>query len=808
MDITGTEPWQWVESSTVRSEGFVYHEFDDLVSKSDKHRQVPPLLIKNNSDERTEVISDDSPVNHQLQRQLIGLLHDALQPTYDQSTAGKPEYSNVPQIRRVKSNESIASTRSRVSTRSNNGRLCERCESYNLLSFFAQADSRFTSASEATPDGFRIVDLRGRLSARTRCSLCQFMTDMKTGPIQSLGFQLRAFPSLEASHFIDYSKMPHGRATNVQRAYLAVVPNDQVPDIQIKLRQRGCIYRALPDDASPDDHDSIWGRSLGPTADMNIARTWLRICRNNHKGTCSRSTVRKFDIPDFRLIDCLAKPPKLVLRTSREHYVALSYVWGTQAGGDDPWPRVIQDAVEVTKSLGFRYLWVDRYCIDQNATAQRHHLIMNMDSVYEGAEVTLIDAAGKNADSGLPGIGSTSRRLQPKITLGGMTLVSSMKDPRLLIENSPWYSRGWTYQEGILSRRRLIFTRDQMFWDCRAMIAQESIHIPLSLSHTSARDHMGSWMRSGVFDTNRGSQFVAFSVTPSSGTISFDKLSLHVNAYTGRNLTKDTDSLLAFKGIIKRYDSQEVRFIFGLPVFLSGNGSILSTFVLAVSDWAHESVTAEKSTAAPPFQHFPRREHLPSWTWAGWRGAVRFPMYTDHTRGLILESTETSARLYTPHVQLSMNQQQVVLDLADMESLPESIDTDLDHYLGIVDPLVIAAKQESVRWSGDHLRIGSNSFARIFLKFTISLSACKTKQTFDRWIETNELAFVLLYWSQGEYPLTKFLILRKSRHTTGDGKQLWSRIGTMQSLQKWYGSFHEYLELNSLVQWTETIWVG
>lgn len=45
-------------------------------------------------------------------------------------------------------------------------------------------------------------------------------------------------------------------------------------------------------------------------------------------------------------------------------YVALSYVWGddsTRKSTQGEFPLVVQNALNVTEALGFKYLWVDRY---------------------------------------------------------------------------------------------------------------------------------------------------------------------------------------------------------------------------------------------------------------------------------------------------------------------------------------------------------------------------------------------------------------------------------------------------------------
>lgn len=109
-------------------------------------------------------------------------------------------------------------------------------------------------------------------------------------------------------------------------------------------------------------------------------------------------------IKGFKLIDCHDR--KVIVCPQKREYVALSYVWGSSSSRSsnrslpNPAPRVIEDAMTVTKELGFRYLWVDRYRISQVHDTEKHDQIMKMDQIYAGAEVTLVAAAGEGTDYG------------------------------------------------------------------------------------------------------------------------------------------------------------------------------------------------------------------------------------------------------------------------------------------------------------------------------------------------------------------------------------------------------------------------
>lgn len=56
-------------------------------------------------------------------------------------------------------------------------------------------------------------------------------------------------------------------------------------------------------------------------------------------------------------------------------------------------PKVINDSIEVTLLLNLRYLWVDKYCINQTDAKEKHDQIRHMDLVYANAQATIIAAA-------------------------------------------------------------------------------------------------------------------------------------------------------------------------------------------------------------------------------------------------------------------------------------------------------------------------------------------------------------------------------------------------------------------------------
>jgi len=203
-----------------------------------------------------------------------------------------------------------------------------------------------------------------------------------------------------------------------------------------------------------DDPQGLYrAQPVGESWDSLKARTWLHTCVQSHHSACSRET---FSIPGMNLIDC----EKLEIVTARESssWLALSYVWGAnyhapatvedtgfRAGSRLPadMPGTIRDAMSVTKELGYRYLWVDEYCIDQKDKTHREAQINKMDQIYRGADLTIVAAAGEDKGYGLPGVGVTKRQVGKTVCIGDVVIYSNGPSPDSETQESKWFTRAW-----------------------------------------------------------------------------------------------------------------------------------------------------------------------------------------------------------------------------------------------------------------------------------------------------------------------------------------------------------------------------
>jgi hypothetical protein len=73
--------------------------------------------------------------------------------------------------------------------------------------------------------------------------------------------------------------------------------------------------------------------------------------------------------------------------------------------------------------------------------------LRNMAAIYSRAMVCIVAAAGDHADSGLPGFDRPRVKRPPNPTqlAGGLVLGSDLTPPSVVIGETVWSSRGWTY---------------------------------------------------------------------------------------------------------------------------------------------------------------------------------------------------------------------------------------------------------------------------------------------------------------------------------------------------------------------------
>ncbi len=436
-------------------------------------------------------------------------------------------------------------------------------------------------------------------------------------------------------------------------------------------------------------------RPLTPEFDVSFAKRCLDYCRKEHGGACNATPA---SFTNLKVIDCQSK--RVVKAEKDCQYVALSYTWGDSPAAAQT-QRVLQDvstaiedSIEVTLKLGYRYLWVDQFCIDQDDKHERHTQINQMDRIYANAQCTLIAAAGVGQEHGLPGVRNSKRTQKPVLELGQWTLISTVPDLPAAIGRSKWRSRGWTYQEFLLSKRRLVFGEYQSYFICNKMQCTESLVLPPGQIHVD-NDNMD---RAGISNSSFG--YALPGRNPHT-------IMEYISQFSQRTLSYPADRLHAIEAIFEafRRGPRPVYNLFGVPIahpdILRDQGEKDSSEVTHQTSGPRENLDdryiSSGRNAKEGFllgltwyrsKPAERVELFPSWSWAGWDGPV------EH-RSAILDVISSSERFNDVDIYIELDDDRKV-DFPDFATLPSFLEqySEQYKYIHIVAPFLEVTAME------------------------------------------------------------------------------------------------------------------
>lgn len=414
--------------------------------------------------------------------------------------------------------------------------------------------------------------------------------------------------------------------------------------------------------AWPDTEPYI-ARRRPLVADLRLFRKWKRLCEATHDDRCRPGRISFGPLPlrAIRLVDV----EKLCIVETNDvesvSWVALSYVWGAipfrtltrdtleelkmDGALEAPWvPATVADAIVVTRGLGERYLWTDSLCIIQDSDADKMNFVPCMDVIYGRAVLTIINAAGDSAFSGLPGVRPGTRfhdeapfAIQDGHDSDGgtdadsndrtwfMQTLEPVRTTNEILGDSHWFTRGWTFQEAILSQRWLVFTPEQVYWECRQATWREDACWELPPHQEQGRKTIiyDPAFYDGAFQD----------LWNLSSTQSFDlTYQCLVHSYAKRNLTYESDGLAAFSGILRAMTHMTGQdFLWGLPkrflgVALTWPCCRERTRRRTEQCWLEVPVETKNSSGGSDRGSRSKmiEANFPSWAWVGWVCQVYF----------------------------------------------------------------------------------------------------------------------------------------------------------------------------------------
>lgn len=169
-------------------------------------------------------------------------------------------------------------------------------------------------------------------------------------------------------------------------------------------------------------------------------------------------------------------------------------------------PKAFQDAVIITRKLGFRYIWVDSLCIIQDSPDDWKHEANCMADVYSRAICTIAASASEDSTGGFLGERTFSglhpyalefsNVHKPDQSFSAIITPPSAENYDDSMSKSTLVNRAWTLQERALSTRILHFTPEQVLWECRSHSASEDDPQGLKiLSNLKSLDNSsGNWL--------------------------------------------------------------------------------------------------------------------------------------------------------------------------------------------------------------------------------------------------------------------------------------------------------------------------
>ncbi|KAL4778822.1 hypothetical protein BJX76DRAFT_362365 [Aspergillus varians] len=205
-------------------------------------------------------------------------------------------------------------------------------------------------------------------------------------------------------------------------------------------------------------------------------------------------------------------------------------------------PLTFMDAVEVCRCLGIEFLWVDSLCIMQDSENDWLTQSGKMCEYYSNSWITI--AADGAADSTQGFLRDQKRKLNVRRFEcpgedGGLSQICVRRKGGNIdtfhhhVWSGPQQSaltyRGWTLQESILSPRILHYTAEEVTWECLVESRCECQVQPHSLN--------GLKMEIQNVSFNR-------------------KWSMIIDHYSHRNLTDQTDKLIAISGLARLLQAQ------------------------------------------------------------------------------------------------------------------------------------------------------------------------------------------------------------------------------------------------------------
>ncbi|KAI1322090.1 heterokaryon incompatibility protein-domain-containing protein [Xylariaceae sp. FL0255] len=354
--------------------------------------------------------------------------------------------------------------------------------------------------------------------------------------------------------------------------------------------------------------------------DMKLMKSWIHRCRYDHGHECETpSWFKELNTASPKWLIDVTQGCIVPSELDTSPYLTLSYTWGqveqlrntvsnlpllrkpgalTNVGIATDIPDTVSNAIQLTRKLGFKRLWVDSLCITQDDATELQSHLRNMHGIYANSFLTIVAAHGEDANNGLKGLRDISvpRNINHEIvSLGcGMTIQNCDAVSGL---GCSYHQRAWTFQEFVFSKRRLYFRNGIVEWQCSQSRWLEYLR-PLPGTDLLMRSpelwRSGEWMEAHI--------------------PSITRISALIGAYNTRRLSFPEDVVGAFSGIQSMLNTLFAGgLLYGHPILF-----FEASLLWIAGRVMKRRIPSKQST------HLPDANHIPSWSWMGWEGSIYY----------------------------------------------------------------------------------------------------------------------------------------------------------------------------------------
>ncbi|PSN72086.1 HET-domain-containing protein [Corynespora cassiicola Philippines] len=351
-----------------------------------------------------------------------------------------------------------------------------------------------------------------KVSAEASCPFCSFVFKIGSSSPEAL------IRSHEYSEY-DWSLRFAGRTSNDYEICTVTIQLEKQPR-QVQTSSPEIITKNFTvicdEDLGNRPHDFQVGQSTHPDYTGPQIKSWINTCDTQHP-FCQYNNANSF-VPT-RLVDINTGNQEMirVVETKKHNikgpYVTLSHCWGRdyfmrlQRDNEKilmgPGVRTkeltknFQQAIEVARFIGVRYIWIDSLCIVQGQGGDFAYEGNFMHKVYRSSYCNIVAADSRDSKGGL----FRDRKPDDIAPATFMASENSVLEDGMwrVLEEDMWkselleadiYKRGWVFQERMLSPRILHFTKSQIYWDCSTISACEVLPdgLPFSLDRFASTD--------------------------------------------------------------------------------------------------------------------------------------------------------------------------------------------------------------------------------------------------------------------------------------------------------------------------------